>query len=188
MNSMTFLINTLFNLYIMIVLMRLWLQWARADFYNPFSQFIVNATQPVVAPLRRVIPSVGSIDLATLLFAYLLSVVKFIAMEFVATGTVAFTSGYFIIGLISLVKEAGSLLFWVLIIRAILSWVSQGQNPVEYVMIQLTEPVIAPIRRVLPSFGGIDFSILVVFIILQFLNYFIGDLLSPFFGNLWFSL
>lgn len=188
MNSMTFLINTVFNLYIMIVLLRFWLQWARADFYNPFSQFVVKATQPVIAPLRRVIPSVGAIDLATLVFAYVLCVVKFVALELSATGTFIFSPGYLLIGFISMVKEAGGLLFWVLLLRAILSWVSQGQNPIEYVMIQLTEPVVAPIRNLLPSFGGIDFSVLIVFIILQFLNYFIGDLLSPYFGNLWYTL
>lgn len=66
MNSLSFLINTLFDLYIMVVILRIWLQAARADFYNPFSQFIVKATQPVVGPLRRVIPSIGSIDLATI--------------------------------------------------------------------------------------------------------------------------
>lgn len=55
MNSIGFLVSTLFDLYIMVVLLRIWLQWARADFYNPFSQFIVKATQPVVGPLRRII-------------------------------------------------------------------------------------------------------------------------------------
>ena len=69
MSSMSFLISTLFDLYIMVVLLRIWLQISRADFYNPFSQFIVKATQPVVAPLRRVIPSIGSLDVATVLFA-----------------------------------------------------------------------------------------------------------------------
>lgn len=80
MNSLAFLISTVFDLYIMIVLLRVWLQWSRADFYNPFSQFIVKATQPVVAPLRRVIPSIGSIDMATILFGYLLCVAKFILL------------------------------------------------------------------------------------------------------------
>ncbi|MFA0209528.1 YggT family protein, partial [Vibrio cyclitrophicus] len=56
---MSFLISTVFDLYIMVVILRIWLQASRADFYNPFSQFIVKATQPVVAPLRRVIPSIG---------------------------------------------------------------------------------------------------------------------------------
>ncbi|STO56460.1 YggT family protein [Grimontia hollisae] len=188
MNSMTFLVSTLFDLYIMVVLLRVWLQWARADFYNPFSQFVVKATQPVVAPLRRIIPSIGSLDLATVLFAYLLCVAKFFTLQLVGSGTLVFDSSYLLIGLVAVVKAAGGLLFWVLILRAILSWVSQGRSPIEYVMIQLTEPLVAPIRRVIPPLGGLDLSILFLFIVLQFLNFFIGDLLSPFFGNLWFVL
>ncbi len=68
MSAVNFLVNTLFDLYLMVVLLRVWLQVARADFYNPFSQFIVKATQPVVAPLRRFIPSLGGWDTATIVF------------------------------------------------------------------------------------------------------------------------
>ncbi|MCC4801082.1 YggT family protein [Enterovibrio norvegicus] len=189
MNTMNFLVSTLFDLYIMVVLLRVWLQWSRADFYNPFSQFVVKATQPVVAPLRRIIPSIGSFDLATVLFAFVLCVAKFFVLQMVASGGLPpFDASYLLIGLLALVKAAGGLLFWVLILRAILSWVSQGRNPIEFVMIQLTEPLVAPIRKVLPSLGGLDLSVLVLFIVLQFLNFLIGDLLSPYFGNLWFVL
>ncbi len=189
MNTMNFLVSTLFDLYIMVVLLRVWLQWSRADFYNPFSQFVVKATQPVVAPLRRIIPSIGSFDLATVLFAFVLCVAKFFVLQMVASGGLPpFDASYLLIGLLALVKAAGGLLFWVLILRAILSWVSQGRNPIEYVMIQLTEPLVAPIRNVLPSLGGLDLSVLVLFIVLQFLNFLVGDLLSPYFGNLWFVL
>ncbi len=180
MNSMSFLVTTLFELYIMVVLLRIWLQAARADFYNPFSQFVVKATQPVIAPLRRVIPAIGSIDLATILFAYVLCVAKFFVVALIGSnGGIEFSSAFLWIGLMSLVKEAGMLVFWVLLIRALLSWVSQGRNPVEYVFHQLTEPMLAPIRRILPDMGGFDLSVLVVFIALQFLNFFIGDLLGP---------
>lgn len=189
MNAMNFLITTLFDLYIMLVLLRIWLQWARTDFYNPFSQFVVKATQPVVAPLRRIIPSVGSLDLATLLFAYVLSCTKFFLLQFMDTGVLpSADASFLLIGLMAMVKAAGGLLFWVLILRAILSWVSQGNNPIEYVMTQLTEPLLAPIRKILPAMGGLDLSVLFLFIALQFLNYVIGDLLSPYIGNLWFML
>lgn len=188
MNAMTFLINTGFDLYIMLVLLRVWLQWARADFYNPFSQFVVKATQPIVAPLRRIIPAIGGLDMATLLLGLLLSVVKFILLQFIDTGTVTLSLGVVVVGFISLIKAAGGLLFWVLILRALLSWVAQGNSPVEYVMMQLTEPMLAPIRRVIPAMGGLDLSVLVLFILLQFLNYFIGDMLQPYFGNLWYAL
>ncbi|EGU36363.1 YggT family protein [Vibrio scophthalmi] len=185
MSSLSFLISTVFDLYIMVVLLRLWLQATRADFYNPFSQFIVKATQPVIGPLRRVIPSVGSIDLSTVLFAYVLCVVKFVAVILVASnGSVAFSADFLFLGALSLVKAAGGLLFWVLLLRAILSWVSQGRSPVEYVFHQLTEPMLAPIRRILPEMGGFDLSVLVLFIVLQFANFLMGDVIGP----IWYQL
>lgn len=185
MNSMSFLISTLFDLYIMVVILRIWLQAARADFYNPFSQFIVKATQPVIAPLRRMIPSAGSLDLATILFAYLLCVLKFVALVVIASnGSVSFSADFLFLGLLSLIKAAGGLLFWVLLIRAILSWVSQGRSPIEYVFHQLTEPMLAPIRRVIPAMGGFDLSVLVLFIALQFANFLMGDLIGP----IWYQL
>ncbi len=185
MNSMHFLVSTLFDLYIMVVILRIWLQVARADFYNPFSQFIVKATQPVVAPLRRVIPSIGSLDLATILFAYLLCVLKFIAIVAISSGgNFAFGIEFLFLGFLSLIKAAGGLLFWVLLLRAILSWVSQGRSPIEYVFHQLTEPMLAPIRRILPAMGGFDLSVLVLFIVLQFANFLMGDLI----GQMWYQL
>ena len=185
MNAMSFLVSTLFDLYIMVVLLRIWLQASRADFYNPFSQFIIKATQPVVAPLRRVIPSIGSLDMATLLFAYVLCVGKYVALVLIAAGSnFSFSPDFFFLGLLSLVKAAGGLLFWVLLIRAILSWVSQGRSPIEFVFHQLTEPMLAPIRRILPAMGGFDLSVLVLFIVLQFANFLMGDFVGP----LWYKL
>ena len=184
MNSITFLISTLFDLYIMVVILRVWLQAARADFYNPFSQFIVKATQPVVGPMRRLIPSIGSIDLATVLFAYILCVGKLVALYLIVSkGAVIFQPDFLIVGAISLLKAAGKLLFWVLIIRAILSWVSQGGSPIEYVFQQLTEPMLAPVRRVIPPMGGIDLSMIVVFIALQFANILVGDVIGLIWGD-----
>lgn len=185
MNAMSFLISTLFDIYIMVVILRIWLQAARADFYNPFSQFVVKATQPVVGPLRRVIPSVGSLDLATVLFGYVLCILKYVALILIASGgSVVFSADFLLLGLLSLIKAAGGLLFWVLLLRAILSWVSQGRSPIEYVFHQLTEPMLAPIRRVIPVMGGFDLSVLVLFIALQFANFLMGDFIGP----IWYQL
>jgi YggT family protein len=71
---------------------------------------------------------------------------------------------------ISVVKQAGVLLFWMLLIRAVLSWFNQGYNPIVMVMTQLTEPILAPVRKVLPAIGGLDLSVLVVFIAMNFIN------------------
>ena len=81
MSSVQFLIDFIFNIYLMIVLLRFWLQFARADFYNPFSQFVVKATQPIIAPLRRVLPSIGRMDTATIVLEHLVQcpMVQYIA-------------------------------------------------------------------------------------------------------------
>lgn len=179
MNAPLFLVTTLFNLYLMVIILRLWLQFARADFYNPFSQFVVKATQPVVGPLRRVIPSIGRLDTATLVFAILVVVLKYVVLTALFGNGNFDVVGILITALASLLSEIVNLVFWILILRAILSWVSQGNNPIELVMYQLTEPFLAPIRKVLPPMGGLDLSVLVAIIALQFIRLLIGDVFGP---------
>ena len=169
MQAVLFLIDTAFSLYLMVVILRLWLQLVRADFYNPFSQFVVKATNPLVLPLRRLIPSLGSLDTATLLLAYTIMLAKLVTLQLLQSGQVLLVPSLFF-SLIFLVKEILTLLFWILVIRALLSWFSQGRSPVEYVMHQLTEPLLRPVRRILPPLGGLDLSVLVVLIGLQFVN------------------
>ena len=160
MSAMQFLVSTLFELYLMVVLLRFWLQLARADFYNPFSQFVVKATHPIVGPLRRVLPSIGRIDTATLVLALLVAGLKIVALNLLIGNTSINPLGLVIGSFYLVVKEALSLMMWVLIIRAIMSWVSQGYNPMDMVLGQLTEPLLAPIRRRLPSLGGLDLSVM----------------------------
>ncbi|MFQ6370159.1 YggT family protein [Shewanella sp. YIC-542] len=169
MNAFAYLVNTLFDLYLMVVILRIWLQLARADFYNPFSQFIVKATHPIVAPMRRVLPAVGGIDTASVVLALAVVVLKILALSLIAGAKFDFGTTM-VFAIVSVIKESGVLLFWILIIRAILSWVSQGSNPFEYVLIQLTEPVLSPLRRIIPPMGGLDLSVLVLMIALNFLN------------------
>jgi YggT family protein len=83
-------------------------------------------------------------------------------------------------GVIVVITAVFKLIFWVLILRAILSWVSRGNNPIEAVMIQLSEPLLSPVRRVIPPMGGLDFSMIVVLIALQFVEYLTSDLISRF--------
>lgn len=180
MNAVNFLINTLFDLYLMVVLLRVWLQVSRADFYNPFSQFIIKATHPVVAPLRRIIPSLGGWDMATIVFAFIVAALKIIALSLIV-GASLDPVIILISSLIILMTAVFKLLFWVLILRAILSWISRGHNPIEAVMIQLTEPLLAPVRRFIPPMGGLDLSMIVVLLGLQFLEMLINDFLKQLF-------
>jgi len=187
MNSITFLIDIIFNTFLMIVILRVWLQLAKADFYNPLSQFIVKATNPILVPMRRVVPGMLGLDMAGIMLALLVACAKFAITMVLASGAIDWLS-ILILGPLLVIKKAGMLLFWILIIRAILSWVSQGGHPVEYVMSQLTEPMLAPIRRILPAMGGLDLSMLVVFIGLNFLNLLVNDMLTPLIGPVWYAL
>lgn len=181
MLTLTFLVKTLIDLYVMVLLLRIWMQWSHTDFYNPFSQFVVKITQPIIGPLRRVVPSMGPIDSASLLLAFLLMTIKSPLLLLIQGGALSLSPYNLLFGLVSLLKSAGHLVFWVIIIRALMSWVSQGRSPVDYVLLQLTEPLMAPIRRIIPAMGGIDFSAMVVILILYLLNYLGMD----FFGPLW---
>jgi len=184
MLTLTFLVKTVIDLYVMILLLRIWMQWARTDFYNPLSQFIVKVTQPIVGPLRRVIPSLGPIDSSSLLVAFLLMTIKYPLLLLIQSGEISLSPYNLLFGLISVIKSAGYLVFWVIIIRSIMSWISQGRSPMDYVLMQLTEPLMSPVRRFIPAMGGLDFSAMVVILVLYMLNYLGMDLL----GQLWFLL
>lgn len=184
MLTLTFLVKTLIELYVMVLLIRIWMQWARCDFYNPFAQFIVKITQPVISPLRRVIPSIGPIDSSSLLVAFILTTIKYPLLLLIQVGVLTVDPIFLLAGVLSLLKSAGTMVFWVIIVRSLMSWISQGRSPVEYVLIQMTEPLMAPIRRFLPAMGGIDFSAMIVILILYALNYLGMDM----FPELWYSL
>ena len=180
MSSVQFLIDFIFNIYLMIVLLRFWLQFARADFYNPFSQFVVKATQPIIAPLRRVLPSIGRMDTATIVLALLVAGLKIVALSLVLGGTNINLLSVVILAVIIVIKEALTLMMYVLILRAIMSWVSQGANPMELVLAQLTEPMLAPIRKRMPDLGGLDLSVMIVIVLLMFVQKLLGDLFGIF--------
>jgi YggT family protein len=177
MQATQFLVNTLFDLYLMVAILRVWLQLVRADFYNPVSQFVVKATNPIVIPFRRIIPGFAGIDWAGVLLVLLVGFAQ------VSTLQLLFGNGYpvqeiAIVSLISVVKEVFQLMFWVMVIRAILSWISQGYNPIEALLHQLTEPLLAPVRKIIPPLGGLDLSMIVFLIGLQFVQFLFQDLLK----------
>lgn len=179
MQTLTFLITTLVGLYSMVLLLRIWMQWARCDFYNPFSQFVVRITQRVIAPLRRMLPALGPVDSASLLIVVILCLLKATLLLKIlgVSNLLSFMPGILMFALFILIKDIGMLIFWVLIIMAIMSWISQGRNPVEYVLIQLVDPLLRPIRRLLPAMGGIDFSPMILVLLLYVINMAISEIL-----------
>ncbi|MCP4767658.1 MAG: YggT family protein [Gammaproteobacteria bacterium] len=170
LSPLMLVINTAFDLYILLVLLRFMLQMLRADFYNPVSQFIVRLTTPPLRLLRRFTPSVAGQDSASIVLCLLLIYAKFMLMRFLEIPVVNIGSVMAPIGAVSygglLVLCIADLIALVLtvflvavIIQVIVSWVSPGQyNPVIGLVNKLASPVLNPIRKFIPSMGGIDLS------------------------------
>ncbi|MFT5635921.1 MAG: YggT family protein [Cognaticolwellia sp.] len=169
MEAINYLLKFAFDTFLMILVLRVWLQLVRADFYNPLSQFIVKISNPLVIPLRRIIPSVGGVDLATVLLAYVFATLTFIIIPLINGGPIDIISVLYL-GLIYLIKQTGVLLFIMMLVMAIMSWVVQGYNPTQMIFNQLTAPVLSPIRRIVPSIGGLDLSVLIAFLLLNVIN------------------
>ena len=182
MAAINYLLGFVFDAMLMILVIRVWLQLVRADFYNPMSQFIVKVSNPLVLPFRRVIPGFGGIDLATLVLAYLIASLKFIIIPLLNGGGIDIVSASFL-GLIYLVKQTGVLLFIIMLVMALISWVVHGYNPTQVIFQQLTDPVLKPIRRIIPSIGGLDLSILAAFLLLNVLNILLSGWI-PYWGML----
>jgi YggT family protein len=164
------IINTLVGLYLLLVVMRFLLQLVRADFYNPISQFIVKATNLPLIPLRKVIPGIGGIDVASIVLALLVQAVA-IVLILLLNGIqppplqVVIWSA---IGILSLLLKV---YFWGLLITVIASWVAPNSyNPVLILINQILEPAMKPIRKIMPDLGGIDISPIIMFLLIQVLE------------------
>ncbi len=175
-DALMFLVGTLFKLYLMLVILRFWLQTVRDYIYNPVSQFVVKATNPVLIPMRRIIPSIGKLDTASIALAVLLSAAYVAIIYALTTGTVPVVA-VLLTALGTVVFQTLDLMFYLMILVALLSWFSQGRSPVEYLMRQMTEPLLSPIRKIIPTMGGIDLSIMVFIIGIQFLKILLAGML-----------
>ncbi|PTB85161.1 hypothetical protein C9927_03815 [Pseudidiomarina aestuarii] len=173
MDLMRFLVEIVFDLFLMVVLLRIWMQVARADFYNPLSQFVVKVTNPLVQPLRMALPMAGRWDLASLVLAWLVGIGKYVVLSAII-GIPFMWGDILVIGTLSVLSQFLDLLFWIVLIRALLSWFAQGYNPMIALLQQLTEPFLAPIRRIIPPIGGLDLSVLVLIIAIQAVRIVIG--------------
>ncbi|MFZ5592707.1 MAG: YggT family protein [Pseudomonadota bacterium] len=168
--SAVFLVKTLFDLYIGALLLRFLLQLVRADFRNPFSQFLVKITNPVVIPLRRVIPGMGGMDMASLLMVLVLQGLKMLLLAVIA-GRLPSVAGWLVLSLADLIELLLTLYTATLILQVILSWVAQGAyNPLANVLHVLNEPLLSPVRRLIPAIGGFDLSPIGVLIVFQLLR------------------
>lgn len=166
-NAATFLISTLFGVYIIIVMLRFLLAWVRADFYNPMSQFLVKATNPVLRPLRRFIPGYGGVDLASVVLMLVLQMVE-LALILGVLGRAGGFAGLLVWAAAELLQTLVRIFTFSILIEVVLSWVSPGgRHPITMLLYRLNAPLLGPARRMLPPMGGIDFSPVLVLILLQ---------------------
>jgi YggT family protein len=169
-NALFYLISTIFELYLWVVLLRIMLQWVRADFYNPFSQLIWKLTQPFLKWAQSVIPRWRNLDGAALLFAFIIALVylKVVMALLGAHYGWGLTLWWALLKLIVLTLN---LYTFTLFVQAILSWVGPGvSNPAGSILWSVNEPLLRPVRRLIPPVSGLDLSPLVAILVLQVLN------------------
>ncbi len=177
--AVVYLVKTLFSLYILAVLLRFLLQIARADFYNPLSQAIVKITDPALKPLRRFIPGIGGIDLASLVLALIIQVAQ-ICLVYLLFGQAVpnflMVFAWSCVGLVALILN---IYFFALILVIILSWVAPNSyNPGAVLIHQLTEPIMRPARNLIPAIGGLDLSPIFIFIAINLIEILVIDQLA----------
>ena len=170
--------NTIAGLYLLFVIARFLLQVAKADFYNPISQAVFKATVPVVRVLRSFIPGYKGVDFSSLILAF---IVQFIAISVTillyggAIPSVGFIITWSFIGVLNFIIL---FYYYALIASIVMSFVmmfsgNMNPHPILLLVWQITEPIMAPFRRVIPPMGGLDFSPIFIFLIIGLIRNFI---------------
>ncbi len=169
-----FLVRTLFELVIFVLITRYFLQLFRANFFNPVTQAIVRITDPVLRPLRKILPRTGRHDLASLIVATIFLVLMVIVlgqMQGVSFGVGAVLISVVYLGFITVTN----LFFWTILLRAVASWLGPNRSPGVAFLEDLTDPILQPVQRILPPLGGIDLSPLAVLLAIQVVQMLVGN-------------
>jgi len=169
MSALIYVVDTLLWLALFVVMVRLLLQLTRADFRNPLCQAIVRLSNPLIMPLRRVLPPIGKVDTASVVAVVLVATVK-VALLLALADAVAPASP--VVWVRAVLGEIARTLLWTyfyaIVLYALLSLIAPGgYSPLQSLLATLCEPVLRPIRRILPAVAGLDLSPLWAGIIIQ---------------------
>ncbi len=185
-NAGAFLITTLFGLYILAIMLRLILQLVRADFRNSLSQFIVKVTNPPLKPLRRFIPGFAGIDMASVIMMLVLQMLEIFLLYILFYPSTPDLLGLIIFSFVKLISLGFYIFLFSIFILALLSWFSPDPyNPVIQILRQITEPVLRPVRRLLPPASGMDFSAMLAILILWLCKLLLLDPLIHWIGSIY---
>jgi YggT family protein len=168
-SALIFIVQTLLSLLLFVFMLRVLLQWARADFRNPLAQAVVKITNPLVLPLRRVLPPLGKVDTASLVAVVLVAIVE-VAIIAGLNGSFGVLNPYSWVRLVffEIIRTALSAYFYAILVYALLSMVAPGgYSPMQSLLAALCEPVLRPFRRIIPPIAGIDLSPLWALIAIQ---------------------
>lgn len=170
-NPLVFLVDTLLYLYMVVVALRLIMQWAHWEYHNPVVQFIIKLTQAPVKQLRRVIPAAGRWDTATLILLLIVAIVKILAVGLIV-GMLPTGVYWLTLLLAELFKLFVNIFTVSILIEVILSWVTPAgsYNPVAPLVSRMNAPLLRPVRRIIPPIAGLDLSALFVLLGLQVLS------------------
>ncbi len=177
LQPLLFLIQVIFGFYMGVVALRIIMQWAQWDYYHPLVQFIIRLTQHPVKSLRQFIPPIGRWDTATFVLLFLLAILKFILIGLLLPE---------LLHPVILLRLALAALFSLFItlfsasilIQAVLSWIQPHGNTLAPLLYRMNNPLLRPIRRIIPDLGGLDLSPLIALIGLQLLSMLILPLLT----------
>jgi len=155
--GLSFLISSVFDLYIFILMLRLLLVYIRADFYNPLSQFVIKFTQMPITAFKRFLPNIKQIEIATLVFILVLEAVKFLLLGLVIGGVIANILGLLVLSCADFLKSFINIFIYAILIGAVLSWV-QPYHPVCALLRQMTYPIMRPFYKIIPPINGVDIT------------------------------
>ncbi len=178
---LTFLVSTAFSFYLFLVMLRFLLQWVKADFYNPLCQFVIRMTNPLLIPLRRIVPGFLGLDCAAIVLMVMLELIETFILFWLAPPMITLNP-WLIAALIAirLISILINVMFFAIIIRALSSWLNHDPtraHPFLEALFQLTEPVLSRARRWIKPIAGVDLSPVLVLILLELINIFLNNLI-----------
>jgi len=169
-NPALYLIDAVLGLYLIAVMLRFLLQLVRANFHNPICQFLVKITNPPLVPLRRIIPGFKGVDVASLFLLFAIQLAA-ILLKLLIIGKSFSVLVIIPIAIADLLSLTLNIFMVAILVQVVLSWVGQGiHNPITTTIYSLTEPVLRPVRRLLPPIAGMDLSPLIVLLLIPLIK------------------
>ncbi|NKB46596.1 MAG: hypothetical protein GKR77_02305 [Legionellales bacterium] len=164
------LVKLVFEIFVLVIFIRVAVQWHRFNATNPIIQFIAKITNPLINPVQKIIPKIGQLDVAALLIAYLLVFIKVTILLSLTSGTLFLNLQTLLYAVVDFVDQLINLFFFSIIIYVILGWINQRGSALYEVLVMIVDPVLNPLRGMVPPVGGFDISPIIALIGLKLIS------------------